>query len=498
MSTNPKPLVILIGEDHNMNAERAQICRNIRDTIPESCFFYEIAIDQIIKSNDDNLYIFCPQEDRERFQILSSIFEGNVLSKIDKGDIILKSLEPYESISNVEGKVNLKENMPSQLNELTRMMGGLQMLSESKAYVDGGAFRTELDCWSRGYDNFNTYYMDFLLSLDPAWKDKKGKSFKSMVSEIGHYFETNFYTFEKLKLIFNNKKLRDEFQERCRAYYDLILELLMYYQNNTNPETKKLCEQIIKAQDEGRNMVAIIDIYRDKIMVKTLKETLSRDTSCRCAVMIVGDDHFNNLNSELIKEGFTVESFSISRVPIADSIRKVADIKNKIFTIPKTPQQLEADKSKEEGNNAFKKKDYSVAIDLYSRAISIDPTNAAYFLNRCMSFIEIQKFEEALSDANMAIQLKPDYFKAYNKKALALISMGRFDEALIAIDEYEKVDKANGGKNSGDIKNLRDKIKRGGMRLTYRQIRKHNKRTKKHKKTKKYKKTKKNKRIKKY
>ena len=115
-----------------------------------------------------------------------------------------------------------------------------------------------------------------------------------------------------------------------------------------------------------------------------------------------------------------------------------------------------------------------------------------------MSFIEIQKFEEALSDANMAIQLKPDYFKAYNKKALALISMGRFDEALIAIDEYEKVDKANGGKNSGDIKNLRDKIKRGGMRLTYRQIRKHNKRTKKHKKTKKYKKTKKNKRIKKY
>jgi tetratricopeptide (TPR) repeat protein len=496
MSTNPKPLVILIGEDHNMNAERAQICRNIRDTIPESCFFYEIAIDQIIKSNDDNLYIFCPEDDRERFQILSSIFEGNVLSKIDKGDIILKSLEPYESISNVGGKVYLKENMPSQLNELTRMMGGLQMLSESKAYVDGGAFHTELDCWNMGYDNFNTYYMDFLLSLDPAWKDKKGKSFKSMVSEIGHYFETNFDTFEKLKLIFNNKKLRDEFQERCRVYYYLIFELFMYYQNNTNPETKKLCEQIIKAKEKGGNMVTIIDIYRDKIMVKTLKETLSRDTSCRCAVMIVGDDHFNNLNSELLKEGFTVESFSISRVHIADSIRKVAEIKNKIFAIPKTPQQLEADKAKEEGNNAFKKKDYSVAIDLYSRAISIDPTNAAYFLNRCMSFIEIQKFEEALSDANMAIQLKPDYFKAYNKKVLALISMGRFDEAVIAIDEYEKVDKANGGKNSGDIKNLRDKTKRGGMRLTYRQIRKHNKRTKKNKKTKKYKKNKKTKKQK--
>ena len=75
--------------------------------------------------------------------------------------------------------------------------------------------------------------------------------------------------------------------------------------------------------------------------------------------------------------------------------------------------------------------------------------------------------------------------------------MGRFDEALIAIDEYEKVDKANGGKNSGDIKNLRDKIeKKGGMRLIYRQIRKHNKRTRKYKKTKKYKKNKKNKRTK--
>ena len=498
MSTNPKPLVILIGENHGMKAKRAQICRYIRDEIPESCFFYEIAIDQIIKSNGDNLYIFYPEENGERFQILSPIFEGNILSKIDKGDIILKSLEPYESISNVEGKNYLKENMPSQLNELMRLMAGLKMLSESKAYVDAEAFPTELDCWSAGYMNFNTYYSDFHLTIDPSWKDEKGNSLKDMVFGIGDYFETNFDNFEKLKLIFINKKLKGEFQERCRDYYRSLNKLFMYYQNNTNPETKKLCQEIIKAQNEGRNVTTLIDIYRDKIMVKTLKETLSRDTSCRCAVMIVGDDHFNNLNSELIKEGFTVESFSISRVPIADSIRKVADIKNKIFTIPKTPEQLEADKSKEEGNNAFKKKDYSVAIDLYSRAISIDPTNAAYFLNRCMSFIEIQKFEEALSDANMAIQLKPDYFKAYNKKALALISMGRFDEALIAIDEYEKVDKANGGKNSGDIKNLRDKIKRGGMRLTYRQIRKHNKRTKKHKKTKKYKKTKKNKRIKKY
>jgi tetratricopeptide (TPR) repeat protein len=420
------------------------------------------------------------------------------LSKIDKGDIILKCLEPYESISNVGGKVYLKENMPSQLNELTRMMVGLQMLSKSDLYFKAGAFPTELDCWRAGYTQFDTYYSDFFLSLDPAWKDQNGNSFKSMVFAISNYFETNYDSFEKLKLIFNNKKSKDEFQERCRVYYDSLGELFMYYQNNTNPETEQLCEEITTAQEEGRNMTAIIDIYRDKIMVKTLKETLSRDTSCRCAVMIVGDDHFNYLNTELLKEGFTVESFSISKVPIADSIRKVADIKNKIFTIPKTPEQLEADNAKEQGNIAFSKKDYATAIDLYSRAISLDPTNAIYYSNRAQAYIDIQKFEDALSDANMAIQLKPDYFKAYNKKASALISMGRFDEALIAIDEYEKVDKANGGKNSGDIKNLRDKIKRGGMRLTYRQIRKHNKRTKKHKKTKKYKKTKKNKRIKKY
>jgi tetratricopeptide (TPR) repeat protein len=480
-----------------MNAERAQICRNIRDTIPESCFFYETALDRILKPNNENLYIFCPEDDRQRFQILSSLFKRNVLSKIDKGDIILKCLEPYESISNVEGKIYLKENMPSQLNELTRMMVGLQMLSESKSYVQAGAFRTELDCWSAGYTSFDTYYSDFFLSLDPAWKDNKGTSFKSMVFAISNYFETNYDSFEKLELIINNKKLKDEFQQRCRMYYDSLGELFMYYQNNTNPETNQLCEKITEAQQRGQNMTAIIDIYRDKIMVKTLKESLSRETSCRCAVMIVGDDHLKYLNTELLKEGFTVESFSISRVPIADSIRKVADIKKKLdgsnkkeVEIPKTPQQLEADNAKEQGNIAFSKKDYATAIDLYSRAISLDPTNAIYYSNRAQAYIDIQKFEDALSDANMAIQLKPDYFKAYNKKASALISMGRFDEAVIAIDEYEKVDKANGSKNSGDIKKLRDKIeKKGGRRLTYR---KHNK------KTRKYKKTKKNKRTKKY
>lgn len=49
-------------------------------------------------------------------------------------------------------------------------------------------------------------------------------------------------------------------------------------------------------------------------------------------------------------------------------------------------QRVEAEAAKERGNDAFKAKDFSAAIQHYDTAIIADNTNAAYYSNRCVHF----------------------------------------------------------------------------------------------------------------
>lgn len=47
-------------------------------------------------------------------------------------------------------------------------------------------------------------------------------------------------------------------------------------------------------------------------------------------------------------------------------------------------KRLKAEAAKERGNDAFKAKDYSVALEHYSEAIKADNTNSTYYSNRCV------------------------------------------------------------------------------------------------------------------
>jgi hypothetical protein len=46
-------------------------------------------------------------------------------------------------------------------------------------------------------------------------------------------------------------------------------------------------------------------------------------------------------------------------------------------------KRLKAEAAKERGNDAFKAKDYTVALQHYCEAIKLDNTNSTYYSNRC-------------------------------------------------------------------------------------------------------------------
>lgn len=77
---------------------------------------------------------------------------------------------------------------------------------------------------------------------------------------------------------------------------------------------------------------------------------------------------------------------------------------------------------KDQGNAAFKAKNYDDAIKFYSQAIEQNPSDHTIYANRAAAYQNQGKYDDALSSAEKAISIKPDWSKGYQRKAMALHS----------------------------------------------------------------------------
>ncbi|XP_027110196.1 protein SGT1 homolog [Coffea eugenioides] len=83
---------------------------------------------------------------------------------------------------------------------------------------------------------------------------------------------------------------------------------------------------------------------------------------------------------------------------------------------------------------AFIDDHFELAVDLYSQAISVSPTNAELFADRAQANIKLNNFTEAVADANKAIELDPSMPKAYFRKGLACIKLEEYQTAKTALE----------------------------------------------------------------
>jgi DnaJ family protein C protein 7 len=94
------------------------------------------------------------------------------------------------------------------------------------------------------------------------------------------------------------------------------------------------------------------------------------------------------------------------------------------------------DKTKEEGNNHFKMGRYQQAVDIYTSALDIDPsnkgTNSKILNNRAMCLTKLKDYAKAIQDCDRALQLDPSYTKARKTRAKALGASGDWEEAVRA------------------------------------------------------------------
>jgi len=82
------------------------------------------------------------------------------------------------------------------------------------------------------------------------------------------------------------------------------------------------------------------------------------------------------------------------------------------------------------GNAAYKKKEWELAIEHYTKAIEFDSTNHTFFSNRSACYAGKGDHQNSLADAESVIQINPTFVKGYTRKALALRKLGREEEAV--------------------------------------------------------------------
>ena len=99
--------------------------------------------------------------------------------------------------------------------------------------------------------------------------------------------------------------------------------------------------------------------------------------------------------------------------------------------------------SKELGNEQFKAKNFEKAIEFYTAAVEENPTDQTIYGNRSASYHNLKKYNESLADAEKCIEIKPDWGKGFQRKAMALQGLRKLEEALEAYEEGLKLDPGN-------------------------------------------------------
>ncbi|XP_068729564.1 stress-induced-phosphoprotein 1-like [Montipora capricornis] len=110
---------------------------------------------------------------------------------------------------------------------------------------------------------------------------------------------------------------------------------------------------------------------------------------------------------------------------------------------------VKAAELKNKGNTFLQAGDFAKAIECYTEAISLNPSEHVFYSNRSAAYAKDKKYEQALADAKKCVELKPDWGKGYSRLGAALSFLGRYAEAEKAYSRGLQLDPTNEQLKSG-------------------------------------------------
>eukprot|EP01084_Bolivina_argentea_P144752 253897_1 len=184
--------------------------------------------------------------------------------------------------------------------------------------------------------------------------------------------------------------------------------------------------------------VTLLEIFRagvetlDCKTVSERRETAEKDDVFQEFLMTVKSRGY----FDECEEGTEVYEERYSKVVLSYEQKKAA---SSVIVSSGSENQIEdAEKAKKEGNEHFKAKRYAEAIAEYTRALDASPEGPqshVYLCNRAAAEIALNEWDNAERDCLAAIDLAPNYSKAYGRLGHVYFSQQDF---TVSVKAYEK------------------------------------------------------------
>ncbi|KAH0912357.1 hypothetical protein HID58_035678 [Brassica napus] len=93
------------------------------------------------------------------------------------------------------------------------------------------------------------------------------------------------------------------------------------------------------------------------------------------------------------------------------------------------PETRDPEEVKKAGNDMYRKGNFSEALSLYDKAISMSPENPAYRSNRAAALAASGRLKEAVKECLEAVRLDPSYVRAHQRLASLYLRLGEAENA---------------------------------------------------------------------
>jgi tetratricopeptide (TPR) repeat protein len=227
------------------------------------------------------------------------------------------------------------------------------------------------------------------------------------------------------------------------SYYKQLLGNVEISENNLKLRsaqwrelTLALAEQLFFQPDEINHVRAIehiLNAYRyankaEKIEIHNFLRKLHEGTV---------SDQVNILCRQIVGNLIQYLTVDISK---KDLIKAAAFLIEKTSCDPLFSPMILANIYRTRGNGYTELKEYSKAIDEYSRAIALNRTDDLNFKKRSYVYQLMKRYEDALADLNQALTLDPQSVNLYNTRSLTYRLMKRYEDALADLNQALTLD----------------------------------------------------------
>lgn len=158
-------------------------------------------------------------------------------------------------------------------------------------------------------------------------------------------------------------------------------------------------------------------------------------------VQIDDSDIMRWLNKDEQEKSELVSQMEALRKSYDEQARQIAELKRQLANNPQDTEQITkkfADEDKiflatqkfDEARKFHEHGDYKNAIELYNEAIELNPNYAKAYSNRGWAYSDLKHYERAVQDCSKAIELDSNYNWAWNNRGVALNELKQYERAI--------------------------------------------------------------------